>query len=401
MQKKFLRAATPAAWAETRAEWVDLFGREEYGLVPSGWSSTFTWERELERDGLHGRLGQITLQAGARSLRFPFALWLPEEAARPAPCVIQISCHDPVAHTGGMEQIDPARRDAFLAQMKRLMGSEERFEAVLADLSRPKAPNTLDITADLDKGYWPVRQLLAEGYAAAAFYASDLAPDDEDGWKTAGLYPLFYGGGPRPADGFGCLSAWAFGAQRVLGALRTCPELDPGRIAVAGHSRAGKAALWAAAQDERFATAFVNNSGCCGAALNAGKLGERVSSMCRMMPRWFCENFLQYGDMPVEEMPFDQDLLLASMAPRPVFVTSGSRDYWSDPEAEYRSAASAGAVYAALGAKPLACPQYPAPDTAWCEGDVGYALREGPHDMTAWDWAQFCRFETLHFGAGA
>jgi len=149
-------------------------------------------------------------------------------------------------------------------------------------------------------------------------------------------------------------------------------------------------------QDQRFETVLVNNSGCCGAAQNEGKLGERVSSMCQMMPRWFCPNFLSYGQMPVEQMPFDQDELLAAMAPRPVFVTSGSRDYWSDPEAEFRSVCSAGQVYSALGLSPCTQETYPAPQNAFCEGLVGYALREGPHDMTAWDWRQFCRFEAAH-----
>lgn len=112
-----------------------------------------------------------------------------------------------------------------------------------------------------------------------------------------------------------------------------------------------------------------------------------------MMPRWFCKNFLKYSAMPVEQMPFDQDELLAAMAPRPVFVTSGNRDYWSDPEAEFRSVISVGRVYAALGKTPCTQTEYPAPQTACCTGDVGYALREGPHDMTAWDWKQFCNFE--------
>lgn len=221
---------------------------------------------------------------------------------------------------------------------------------------------------------------------------------DEDQWKQNGLYPLFYGEEERPQDGFGCLTVWGFGAQRVLDVLLTMPEIDPHRIAVAGHSRAGKAALWAAVQDERFATVLVNNSGCCGAAMNEDKLGERVSSMCKMMPRWFCPNFLQYGAVPVEQMPFDQDMLVAAMAPRPVYLTSGSRDYWSDPEAEFRSARAAGQVYEALGKTGLVCGQYPAPDTVWNEGDVGYALRGGPHDMTEWDWLSFCDFEKRHFG---
>ena len=383
---------TPETWPARREALVKLFGQEEYGVVPAGWTSSFVWEKELEKDGLHGRLGCVTVEYKGRSMSFPFALWLPEKTSEPVPCAIQISCHDPVVHDQ-MKGIDPAMREKFMGMMKELVGNEDHFNVMMIDMMAPKEPNTLDITCDVEKGYWPVRQLLADGYATAAIYASSLAPDEGDSWKQEGLYPLFYEAGERPADGFGCLTAWGFGAQRVLDALLTCPEIDPKRISVAGHSRAGKAALWAAVQDERFATVLVNNSGCCGVAMNVGKLGERVASMCQMMPRWFCKNFLKYSAMAVEQMPFDQDELLAAMAPRPVFVTSGNRDYWSDPEAEFRSVVSAGHVYAALGKKPCTQTEYPAPQTACCTGDVGYALREGPHDMTAWEWKQFCNFE--------
>ena len=386
---------TQKSWLTQRNALVELFGTQEYGTVPSGWASSVAWEKELEQDGLHGKLGRIIVTYAERSMCFPFALWLPDGAKGPLPCAIQISCHDPVAHNQ-MKGLDPALRDRFMTMMKELVGNEAHFNAMLADMKAPKAPNTLDITCDVEKGYWPVRQLLADGYAAAAFYASSLAPDGDESWKQEGMYPLFYGTAERPSYGFGCLAAWAFGAQRVLDTLLTCPEIDPSRISVAGHSRAGKAALWAAVQDQRFETVLVNNSGCCGAALNKGKSGEQVSSMCQMMPRWFCPNFLSYDQVPVEQMPFDQDELLAAMAPRPVFVTSGSRDYWSDPEAEFRSVCSAGQVYSALGLSPCTQETYPAPQNAFCEGMVGYALREGPHDMTAWDWRQFCRFEAAH-----
>ena len=151
-------------------------------------------------------------------MSFPFALWLPEKTSEPVPCAIQISCHDPVVHDQ-MKGIDPAMREKFMGMMKELVGNEDHFNVMMIDMMAPKEPNTLDITCDVEKGYWPVRQLLADGYATAAIYASSLAPDEGDSWKQEGLYPLFYEAGERPADGFGCLTAWGFGAQRVLDAL--------------------------------------------------------------------------------------------------------------------------------------------------------------------------------------
>lgn len=318
---------TPETWPARREALVKLFGQEEYGVVPAGWTSSFVWEKELEKDGLHGRLGCVTVEYKGRSMSFPFALWLPEKTSEPVPCAIQISCHDPVVHDQ-MKGIDPVMREKFMGMMKELIGNEDHFNVMIDDMMAPKEPNTLDITCDVEKGYWPVRQLLADGYAAAAIYASSLAPDEGDSWKQEGLYPLFYGAGERPADGFGCLTAWGFGAQRVLDALLTCPEIDPKRISVAGHSRAGKAALWAAVQDERFATVLANNSGCCGVAMNVGKLGERVASMCQMMPRWFCKNFLKYSAMAVEQMPKIKDYFKAEQRMGELYAAEIYEETW-------------------------------------------------------------------------
>ena len=47
-------------------------------------------------------------------------------------------------------------------------------------------------------------------------------------------------------DASGKLILWAWAAMRVLDHLRSLPEIDSRRIAVAGHSRLAKAALLAA-----------------------------------------------------------------------------------------------------------------------------------------------------------
>ena len=151
---------TPETWPARREALVKLFGQEEYGVVPAGWTSSFVWEKELEKDGLHGRLGCVTVEYKGRSMSFPFALWLPEKTSEPVPCAIQISCHDHVVHDQ-MKGIDPAMREKFMGMMKELIGNEDHFNVMIDDMMAPKEPNTLDITCDVEKGYWPVRQLLA------------------------------------------------------------------------------------------------------------------------------------------------------------------------------------------------------------------------------------------------
>ena len=76
---------TPETWPARREALVKMFGQEEYGVVPAGWTSSFVWEKELEKDGLHGRLGCVTVEYKGRSMSFPFALWLPEKTVNPCP----------------------------------------------------------------------------------------------------------------------------------------------------------------------------------------------------------------------------------------------------------------------------------------------------------------------------
>lgn len=128
---------TPETWPARREALVKLFGQEEYGVVPAGWTSSFVWEKELEKDGLHGRLGCVTVEYKGRSMSFPFALWLPEKTSEPVPCAIQISCHDPVVHDQ-MKGIDPAMREKFMGMMKELVGNEDHFNVMMIDMMAPE-----------------------------------------------------------------------------------------------------------------------------------------------------------------------------------------------------------------------------------------------------------------------
>ena len=158
----------------------------------------------------------------------------------------------------------------------------------------------------------------------------------------------------------------------------------------------GKAALWCAAQDERVCGVLVNDSGCSGAAVSRGKHGETVGSITAAFPHWFCKNYQKYA-WKEETLPFDQHQLVACVAPRLCYITSGSEDRWSDPDAEWNGAKSASCAWELFGDAPLPS-QPPANDSGYLTGRIGYHRRTGGHDITRWDWAMFLRFLDFHNG---
>jgi len=240
----------------------------------------------------------------------------------------------------------------------------------------------------IQSGRWCFEETVRRGYASATVCYQDLFPDANEYWDRS-IYRLFCGDA-EPASlnaECGAISAWAWGLLRALDCLEHEPLVNAARVALHGHSRLGKTALWAGANDARFRLVISNNSGCAGAALFKHFFGENVEILQTIRPYWFRTSFEQYRANEAA-LPLDQHFLLSLIAPRPVCVASATEDIYADPRGEFLSCVHAGEVYRLFGAKGLGSDVMPPPDTP-LTGEISYHLRTGKHDQTPQDWAHY------------
>ncbi|MFW6146392.1 MAG: dienelactone hydrolase family protein [Planctomycetota bacterium] len=331
-------------WEQVRRpEILDAFNRAIYGAIPREVDRVAFEPTVEDADSLDGLARRktvlITVARGGRSLRFPMHLFLPKAVDGPVPVVLFIYQRSP----------------------------NDRWDF------------------RVDGRYWPIRRLIENGFAAASFDRKFLAPDNPEHFRE-GILALYPEQTARP-DGWRTISAWAYGAMRCVDYLVTDPAIDAEKIAVAGHSRGGKTALWTAANDTRISMAFVNGSGCLGAALSRRKMGERLPVTNQSNPHWYNDTYHACTDE--NDLPVDQHMLIALVAPRAICIGGAVGDPEADPKGEYLALIAADKVYQLYGLPPLAAQGRPRLEQPVTAPGRSYHIRYGNHDMNRYDWGVY------------
>lgn len=368
--------------ARRRPELLELFSAEVYGRTPAGMPPKMRWETtSVDRNALHGRATrkEVTLHfgPGPDGPQLHLLIYQPNAGTAPYPAFLGLNYF-------GNNCVSP---DPAIELSTAWMRTSPEFGIV--------NNHATEKTRGVHAYRWDIETVIARGYATVTAYYGDLCPDNNNGIEES-VGALFKTGTmeKRTRDAWGAIGIWAWGLSRALDYLQTDRDIDAKRVAVHGHSRLGKAALWAGAQDERFAMVISNDSGCGGAALSKRDFGETVAIINKAFPFWFSREFRKYNDKEAA-LPVDQHELLALVAPRPLYVASASEDLHADPKGEFLAAKFAEPVYALYDKKGLGVAEQPAIDHP--VGDnIGYHVRTGKHDILAYDWAQYLDFADRH-----
>jgi hypothetical protein len=380
-----LNDGTPVRDAKTwqtkrRPELLELFAREVYGRTPAGRPQKMHWEvTSVDRSALAGK-----------AVRKEVTVWFTERKDGPK---MHVLIYQPAGPAG-------KRWPAFLGYNyygNQCVNADPGITLSTAWMRTNPAAKVVDNRAtDATRGVhankWNVETVIARGYATATIYYGDLCEDHVEG-LTKDVAALFNTGAvdKRKPDAWGAIGIWAWGLSRAMDYLESDPGIDAKRVAVHGHSRLGKTALWAGAQDERFAYVISNDSGCGGAALSRRRYGETVERINTGFPYWFALNFRTYNNRE-DALPVDQHELIALIAPRAVHVASAEDDKWADPRGEFLGAKYVEPVYALFNKKGLGVADMPAVNQPVLGDGVAYHMRTGKHDITAYDWARYLDF---------
>jgi len=342
-----------ATWEKVRRpEIIKLFEENVYGQMPKTYDRLTYSIKNENASAMAGKalLKEVVIEVvrNNKSLKINLVLFVPTKQKGPVPVFLLIN-------NRGKDNTDPTRAHK--------------------------------------SDFWPAEMVIDSGYAIAAFHVSDLAPDDTAKYINGvlQLYPEQL----TANDGMKAIGAWAWGASRVLDYVEKDAAIDAKKVIVVGHSRGGKASLWAAAEDQRFALCVTNCSGNTGAALSRRRFGETVNRINTIFPHWFATNYKKFNNNEAA-LPVDQHMLIATIAPRPLYATNATNDLWADPTGTFLSLKQAEKVYALYGIKSTLPANPPAVNHPIINSPVGYHNREGEHNLTAYDWRNFIKFANVH-----
>jgi hypothetical protein len=363
-------------WEKRRAEILKIFENEVYGISPEWNGKVQAYELNVKKDALKGlairKDIRLTFKYGNKEHSVMVLLYLPR-SQKPVPVFLGYNFNG--NHTVTNEPDIPVTES--------WVRNNDGAGSVNNKASESGRGSS--------SSRWEVEEILKRGFGLVTLYYGDVDPDFDDGFSN-GVHALY--DQKMDAASWGTIAAWAWGLSRVMDWIETDPQIDPRKVIVMGHSRLGKAALWAGATDDRFAAVISNNSGCGGAALSNRKFGETVDAINKSFPHWFCDNFEKYNNKE-ENLPVDQHELLALIAPRPVYVASAQKDLWADPKGEFLSCVNASPVYKLLGTEGFPATEMPEVNSPVI-GTIGYHIRTGEHDVTLYDWQQYMNFADLH-----
>lgn len=367
-----------------RPEILDLFATYVYGKFPLTESSITFEEISVNQAALGGRAIRheiaINCVANDKKIRINLALYIPKSALTPVPIFLG-------SNFNGNHAVDQDESISINTQWMRNTVDEKSVVNNRAT----------EFSRGFEATRWPLALIIEKGFGVATFYYGDIEADHPDGWKNGVRAALSPGGEASEFEDYdwGAISAWSWGLSRALDYLVTNPAVDSERVALIGHSRLGKAALWAGALDQRFALVVSNNSGAGGISLARRDFGESIRSINENFPHWFCGNYKRFNASP-ERLPVDMHQLAALIAPRPLYIASAQEDVWADPKGEFLAGKNAEPVYALFGKPGLGVAQWPPVNQPVGEF-IGYHIRTGKHDVTTYDWQQFLRFASRHF----
>jgi len=350
---KGVRITDTADWEKyRRPEILDMFASQVYGRVPATKYKQSMKVIKEDKNAMHGaatlKLVDITITARSKSLTIHLGLFVPNKVQKPAPIFLLI-CNRP--------------------------------------------PENINFLRTQKNRFWPAEAIVERGYAVAAFDIADVDPDVDDNFVN-GIHGLF--DKTRTPESWASIAAWAWGTSRCIDYFVTDKDIAHDKIAVVGHSRGGKTAIWAGATDTRIALVVSNDAGRGGTSLARRRYGETVEMINDVFPHWFCENFRKYNNKE-DALPVDWHMLMACVAPRALYVASADKDLVSDPHGQYLAMLQSLPAYQLYSAKNTLSIDMPPLEKPVYGGQLAYHIRTGEHDLLPKDWNYFMDYADIIF----